>query len=81
MSLFDHATVIHHFVVVGGSNSTNVSPVMVTPPLPPTVSPDMLPPPVPHRPTKKDNAPERPSTAEPLVSTLAKLDAVDKVTN
>ena len=69
-----------HVPSFGGSNSTNVSPVMVTPPLPPTVSPDMLPPPVPPRPTKKDNAPERPSTAAPLVSTLAELDAVDKVT-
>ena len=44
------------------------------------VTEDMLPPPVHPRPTKKDSAPERPSTAAPLVSTLAELDAVDKVT-
>ena len=69
-----------HVPSFAGSNSTNVSPVMVTPPLPPTVSPDMLPPPVPPRPKKNDNAPERPSTGAPLVSTLAELDAVDNVT-
>ena len=69
-----------HVPNFAGSNSTNVSPVMVTPPLPPIVSPDMVPPPVPPRPKKNDNAPQRPSTGVPLVSTLAELDVVDKVT-
>ena len=36
-----------HVASFAGGNSSNVSPVMVTPPLPPNVSPDMVPPPLP----------------------------------
>ena len=67
----------------GSTSSNNVSPVL----LPPVVSPVLVTPPVPPRPENNDNAHERPDNDRPaagtgaLVSTLAELNAIDKVTN
>ena len=71
----------------GSTSSNNVSPVLVTPPVLPVVSPVMVTPSVPPRPENNDNAHERPDNDRPaagtgaLVSTLAELNAIIKVTN
>lgn len=74
---------IHVPSFTGSTSSNNVSPVL----LPPIVSPVLVTPPVPPRPENNDNAHERPDNDRPaagtgaLVSTLAELNAIDKVTN
>ena len=66
-----------HVPSFGGSNSTNVSPVMVTPALPLLCRQTCCP----HRClTGRQKMTMHPSTDAPLVSTLAELDAGDKVT-
>lgn len=72
---------IHVPSFAGSTSSNNVSPVLPTPPVPPAVEQ--------HTPTPEnnDNAHERPEIDRPaagtgaLVSTLAELNAVTKVTN
>ena len=72
---------IHVPSYTGSNSSNNVSPVLVTPPVPPVVDQ--------HTPRleNNDNAHERPENDRPaagtgaLVSTLAELNAIDKVTN
>ena len=72
---------IHVPSFAGSTSSNNVSPVLVTPPVLPVV--DQQTP----RPENNDNAHERPENDRPaagtgaLVSTLAELDAITKVTN
>ena len=72
---------IHVPSFAGSTSSNNVSPILPTPPVPPAVEQ--------HTPTPEnnDNAHERPEIDRPaagtgaLVSTLAELNAVTKVTN
>ena len=72
---------IHVLSFAGSTSSNNVSPVLPTPPVPPAVEQ--------HTPTPEnnDNAHERPEIDRPaagtgaLVSTLAEINAIDKVTN
>ena len=72
---------IHVPSFAGSTSSNNVSPVLVTPPVLPVV--DQHTP----RPENDDNEHERPENDRPaagtgaLVSTLAELDAITKVTN
>ena len=72
---------IHVPSYAGSTSSNNVSPVLVTPTVPPVVDQHTT------RPENNDNAHERPENDRPaagigaLVSTLAELDAITKVTN